>query len=158
MFNIHDLLPYIRDYGYIFIFFYSLGGGVLALAAGVFLASIQELDLAIVISIVAVSNGIGDLLLFYMGKYHKKELKNYSFWIKHRRKVAYSKILIKKYGVLAIFIQKFIYGVKTVVPIIFGITNYNFKKFAFFNVFASIFWSSSVGLIIFYFLDYFIHD
>jgi membrane protein DedA with SNARE-associated domain len=158
MFDIHDLLPYIRDYGYIIIFFYSLGGGVLALAAGVFLASIQELDLAIVISIVAVSNGIGDLLLFYMGKYHKKELQNYSFWIKHRRKVAYSKILIKKYGVLAIFIQKFIYGVKTVVPIIFGITNYNFKKFAFFNVFASILWSSSVGLIIFYSIDYFIRD
>ena len=93
-----------------------------------------------------------------MGKYHKKELQNYSFWIKHRRKVAYSKILIKKYGVLAIFIQKFIYGVKTVVPIIFGITNYNFKKFAFFNVFASILWSSSVGLIIFYSIDYFIRD
>ena len=158
MFNIHELLPYIRDYGYIFIAFYSLGGGVLALVGGVFLASINEMDLIKVIVIVAISNGIGDLLLFYLGKYHRRELQNYSFWKKYRRKIAYSKILIKKYGVLAIFIQKFIYGVKTVVPIIFAITNYNFKKFAFFNVLASVFWSSSVGLIIFYSIDYFILD
>jgi membrane protein DedA with SNARE-associated domain len=48
--------------------------------------------------------------------------------------------------VLAIFIQKFIYGVKTLVPISMALAKYDFKKFIFFNIFASVIFVLTIGL------------
>jgi len=45
---------------------------------------------------------------------------------------------MRKYGVWAIFIQKFLYGIKTLVPISMGLSKYDFRKFGFYNIFASI--------------------
>jgi len=38
----------------------------------------------------------------------------------HRRKFALSNLLVKRYGDFSVFLQKFIYGVKTLVPIAMG--------------------------------------
>ena len=145
-----EILTSISTYGYIIIALYSFGGGFIALIGGAILASMGELSMFYVILIASLFNFMGDLFLFYIGKYQKRELSKYPFFVKHRRKMAYSKILIKKYDVLSVFIQKYLYGIKTIVPIIFGITNYNFVKFAFLNVFASFIWAISVGLGAFY--------
>jgi len=57
---------------------------------------------------------------------------------------------MRKYGVLAIFIQKFLYGVKTLVPISMSLAKYDFKKFIFFNIFASILFILTIGLSAYY--------
>jgi len=145
-----DIISSISTYGYIIVALYSFGGGVLAIIGGAILASIGKLDLSLVIIIAGFSNMLGDLFLFYMGKYQKRELSKYPFFIKHRRKMAYSKILIKRYDIWAVFIQKYIYGIKTLIPILFGITNYNFSKFAILNIFASALWAVVVGFGTFY--------
>jgi membrane protein DedA with SNARE-associated domain len=148
-----EIINSISTYGYIIIALYSFGGGFIALIGGAILSSMGKLDIGYVILVAGISNMIGDLFLFYIGKYQKKELSKYPFFIKHRRKMAYSKILIKKYAILSVFIQKYLYGIKTLIPIIFGITNYNFMKFAILNAFASIIWAVWVGLITFYSSD-----
>ncbi|SFV67605.1 membrane protein [hydrothermal vent metagenome] len=70
---------------------------------------------------------------------------------KHRRKLALSHILMKKHGDWVIFIQKFIYGLKTVVPIAIALTKYDFKKFAILNLFAAAVWALAFGLSSYYF-------
>lgn len=70
---------------------------------------------------------------------------------KHRRKLALAHILMKKNGDWVIFIQKFIYGLKTVVPIAIALTKYDFKKFAILNVFAAAIWALAFGLSSYYF-------
>ena len=70
---------------------------------------------------------------------------------KHRRKVALAHILMKKNGDWVIFIQKFIYGLKTVVPIAIALTKYDFKKFAILNIFAAAIWALAFGLSSYYF-------
>ena len=70
---------------------------------------------------------------------------------KHRRKLALSHILMKKHGDWVIFIQKFIYGLKTVVPIAIALTKYDFKKFAILNIFAAAIWALTFGLSSYYF-------
>lgn len=140
-----DIISTISDYGYIIIALYSFGGGLIAIIGGAILASMGKLDIVYVVLIAGIFNMIGDMFLFYIGKYQKKELSKYPFFIKHRRKMAYSKILIKKYDIFSVFLQKYLYGIKTIIPIIFGITNYNFKKFAILNIFASMLWAIVVG-------------
>ena len=70
---------------------------------------------------------------------------------KHKRKIAYTNLLMRKYGWLAVFLQKYIYGVKTLVPIVMGLTKYDFRKFVILNLFASIVWGLVVGLGSYYF-------
>jgi len=91
---------------------------------------------------------LGDNFLFYLGKYQKKDIQPYL--AKHKRKIALTTLLMRKYGVLAIFIQKFIYGVKTLVPISMALSKYDFKKFVIYNVFASIVFVWTIGLSAYY--------
>ena len=65
---------------------------------------------------------------------------------KHKRKLALSHILMKKHGSWVIFLQKYVYGIKTLIPLAIGITKYDLKKFVLLNLFASALWALVVGL------------
>jgi membrane protein DedA with SNARE-associated domain len=69
---------------------------------------------------------------------------------KHRRKLALAHVLMKRYGSWIILFQKFVYGIKTLIPIAIGLTKYDFKKFAILNVASSVVWTLVVGLGSFY--------
>ena len=137
-----------EEIGYIGLFFYSLGGGFLGLVTAGILSFTGTLDLTISITIAIVANFIGDTLLFYMMRYNKAEMMTYIR--KHRRKLALAHIILKKHGDKAVVIQKFLYGIKTLIPMAIGLTKYDFKRFTIINFFASIFWGISVGLLAFY--------
>ncbi len=141
----------IESWGYILIAFMSFGGSFLIIAtAGVF-AYLGHIDLYTALAVGAFFNFLGDNFLFYLGRYQKKDIQKYL--TKHKRKIAITTLIMRKYGTLAIFIQKYIYGVKTLIPIIMGLGKYNFKKFIIFNFFASIIFVFSIGLISYYSSD-----
>lgn len=137
-----------EEIGYIGLFFYSLGGGYLGLVTAGILSFTGTLDLTTSILIAIVANFLGDTLLFYMMRYNKAEMMNYIR--KHRRKLALAHIMLKKHGDKAVVIQKFLYGIKTLIPMAIGLTKYDFKRFTIINVFASIFWGLVVGISAFY--------
>lgn len=135
-------------WGYLILFFYSLGGGFIALLVASILSSSvfdNSLNIVLVISIACIANFLGSSIIFYMAKYQKKEILKYL--TKHRRKFALSNIWIKKYNILIMFIHKYIYGMKTIIPLAMGLSKYNHKKFLILNIFACFTWSSSIGLI-----------
>jgi membrane protein DedA with SNARE-associated domain len=53
--------------------------------------------------------------------------------------------MMKKYGSWIILIQKFVYGIKTLIPIAIGLTKYEFKKFAILNVISAGIWALVFG-------------
>ena len=134
---------FIAEWGYIALFLYSFGGGMLALAIGGVFASTGDLNIIYVIIIASISNFIGDGFLFWLARNNKAHAKE--MMKKHQRKIAYTHLLMRKYGTLVIFIQKYIYGVKTLVPLAMGLTKYDLNKFIFVNAFASIVWGIVVG-------------
>lgn len=144
-----DILTSLSTYGYIILAFYSFGGGMVALIGAGILSSMGKMDISSSILIATVANFVGDSVLFYLSQSNKKEVMGYMK--KHKRKIAYTNLLMRKYGWLAVFLQKYIYGVKTLVPIVMGLTKYDFKKFVTLNFFASIVWGLLIGLISFYF-------
>jgi membrane protein DedA with SNARE-associated domain len=146
--KLEDLLNSLSTYGYIILFLYSFGGGFFALVAAGALSYMGKMDITTSIAVAAVANYIGDMFLFYMARYNKGFAKPYMS--NHRRKVALSHVLIKKYGDFVIFIQKFIYGVKTLVPIAFGLSKYSFVKFGILNAPASLVFSLFFGLLSYY--------
>ena len=138
----------LESWGYLAIAFFAFGGSlVIVAAAGVF-AFMGKMDLTTALVIATVSNYIGDMFLFYLGKYQRKEIEPY--FAKHKRKIALARLIMRKYGIAAIFIQKFLYGIKTLVPLSMALSKYDFKKFGIFNVFASIFFVWTIGLSAYY--------
>lgn len=140
-----ELLNTIVDYGYIILFLYSFGGGFFAIVAAGALASIGKLDIEAVIVIATISNFIGDNFLFYFARNYKSEVMNYVR--AHRRKLALSHIMMKRHGSKIIILQKFLYGVKTLIPIAIGLTKYDFRRFVLLNIVASIAWGLFFGLL-----------
>ena len=133
----------IQDWGYIVLFGYSFGGGFFALAVAGVLSFAGELNIYTTIVVALSANFIGDQFLFMIAKnnkeYAKKLMKN------HQRKIAYSQLLMRKYGPAVILLQKYIYGVKTLVPLAMGLTKYDVKKFAVYNFIGAVIWAVVIG-------------
>jgi len=132
---LQDILTSLSTYGYIALFIYSLGGGFFGIVAATTLSYMGKMDLTISMIVAFFSNYLGDMALFYMARFNKDMINPYM--IKHRRKFALSNLLVKKYGDFVVFLQKFIYGVKTLVPVAMGFSKYSFVKFGILNIFAS---------------------
>jgi membrane protein DedA with SNARE-associated domain len=145
---LEDTLTNLSTWGYLALAFFSFGGSLIVVAAAGVLSFMGEMNLILSLIIATTSNYIGDMFLFYLGKYHKEDIKPY--FEKHRRKIALSTLIMRKYGVWAIFIQKFLYGIKTLVPISMAISRYDFKKFGFYNLLASPFFVGVIMLSAFY--------
>ena len=134
----------IKDWGYIILFLYSFGGGFVALVVAGILAYSGELNIVMVLLVAGTANFIGDQFLFTIARKNKAQAKE--MMRKHQRKIALSHLLMKKYGSAVIFLQKYIYGIKTLIPLAMGLTKYDYKKFIFFNLFATIAWTLIVGI------------
>ncbi|WP_456431159.1 DedA family protein [Nitratifractor sp.] len=139
-----EILNNLQLYGYIILAFYSFGGGMLALMGAGILSALGKMEIVPSIVVATTANFIGDTVLFWLAQTNKREVLKYLR--KHRRKIAWTNLLMRRYGPLAVFIQKYIYGVKTLVPIVMGLSRYDFAKFVVLNLFASILWGLVVGL------------
>lgn len=137
------MLNNLSTYGYVVLFLYSLGGGLVALIGAGVLSFMGKMDLTLSITIAFIANFIGDGLLFYMARYHKREMMEY--FSKHKRKLAFSHLLLKRRGSWIIVIKKFIYGLKTLVPLAIGLTKYDFWKFSLYNAIGALIWAIVVG-------------
>lgn len=147
-----DMMNNLAAYGYLVLFFYTLGGGMIALIAASMLSFGGKMDITLCIIIATISNFIGDTILFWLARYNKKEFAN--FIKKQRRNLALSQILFKKHGDRIILIQKFIYGLKTLIPIAIGLTKYSFTKFSILNAISSLVWSLIIGLLSYFASDF----
>jgi len=138
----------LETYGYIGLFLYSLGGGFVALLGAGVLSYLGKMDLTTSMTIAFVANALGDILLVYLARYQKSMMME--GLSKHRRKLALSHLYMKKYGSWIILIQKFVYGIKTLIPIAIGLTKYDFKKFAILNIGSAAIWALVVGFASYY--------
>lgn len=139
-----DTLNDLQTYGYIVLFVYSMGGGFVGLVASGVLSALGKLDLILSIAIATLGNIAGSMLLAYLSRYQKQDFQKYLH--KHKRKIALVYLYLRRYGILLIFVNKFIYGFKTILPLAIGLSRYSFKKFFFFNALACLLWAVSIGL------------
>ncbi len=134
---------FIKDWGYIALFLYSVGGGFVGLVIAGVLSYAGDLNIVVSMIVAGTANFIGDQFLFYMARtnkiYAKDTIKKYG------RKVALSHLLMRRYGSTVVFIQKYIYGIKTLIPLAMGLTKYSFQKFTIYNILATLVWVIVVG-------------
>ncbi|MCH9814531.1 MAG: DedA family protein [Epsilonproteobacteria bacterium] len=99
-----------------------------------------HMNLYLAIFIAGLGGFVGDQIYFYIGRYSKKYI--HRKMRNHRRKFAVAHLLLKQYGWPLIFVQRYLYGLRTVIPMSIGVTRYDAKKFAFINLISAWIWAA----------------
>ena len=139
-FSEDNLINLLKEYGYIILFIWSIFEGETGLVMAGVLSHTGDMNIVLSITVAALGGFAGDQLYFYLGKWNKK-------WVleelhAHRTKFARARLLLRKYGGWVIFIQRFIYGMRTIIPMAIGISGYDPKKYAFINLFSAFVWAA----------------
>ncbi|MCE3036858.1 DedA family protein [Helicobacter sp. faydin-H20] len=131
---------YVSTWGYAILFFWSVLEGELGLIFAGIAAHTGDLNVWLAIFIAGLGGFVGDQIYFFIGRsnkaYIQKKLAN------HRRKLALAHLLLQKYGWGIIFIQRYMYGMRTIIPISIGLTRYSALKFALINLVSAWIWAA----------------
>ncbi len=149
------LVTLLSEYGYPILFVWSMMEGELGLVMAGLLSHTGHMNLFIAIFIAGVGGFFGDQFWFYIGRYNKKYTLNY--FRSHRRKVALAHLLLKKHGWPIIFIQRYLYGLRSIIPMAIGTTKYDKKKFAIINLISAFIWAAITILLTYYFGEPILH-
>ncbi len=129
----------LKEYGYIILFAWSILEGELGLIMAGLMSHNGSMNLYLAIFVAGLGGFCGDQLYFYLGRYNKTYV--FKKFRKQRRKLALAHLMLQRHGWPIIFMQRYMYGMRTIIPIAIGITGYSNKKFAFINLISSMCWA-----------------
>lgn len=130
----------LQEYGYVILFFWSMLEGELGLITAGIMCHTGDMHVVWAITWASIGAWIGDQVYFYIGRYNKSYITGKLS--SQRRKFALAHIMLKKYGWPIIFFQRYLYGMRTIIPMSIGLTRYSAKMFALINFLSAIAWSS----------------
>jgi len=133
-------LDWLKEYGYIVLFAWSILEGELGLIMAGIMSHTGDMFLPFAIIVGGFGGFVGDQIYFYIGRFNKKYIHNKIR--SQRTKFALAHLLLKKYGWPIIFVQRYMYGMRTVIPMAIGITKYSSRQFAVINFVSAIAWAS----------------
>jgi len=142
-------LEWLKEYGYIILFLWSILEGETGLIMAGLLSHTGDMNYFLSIFIAGLGGFTGDQIYFYIGRYSKKFMRN--FIKKHRSKFALAHLLLEKYGWPIIFLQRYMYGLRTIIPMSIGVTKYSAKKFAIINLISAWVWAAITISLSYYF-------
>ena len=139
----------LKEYGYIILYLWSILEGELGLIMAGLLSHSGDMNLYLAIFVAGLGGFSGDQIYFYIGRlnkdYIRKKLKT------QKRKFALAKVLLDKYGWPIVFAQRYMYGLRTIIPMSIGTTDFNAKKFAFINFISALVWATATIYPVYYF-------
>jgi membrane protein DedA with SNARE-associated domain len=130
----------LREYGYVILFIWSIIEGEMGLIMSGIMTHTGDMNYFVSIFVAGLGGFTGDQIYFYIGRFNKSYIQRKLH--KQRRKFAIAHLLLKKYGWPIIFVQRYMYGLRTVIPMSIGITKYSAKKFALINLFSAWLWAA----------------
>lgn len=133
-------IGWLKEYGYVILFLWSILEGEMGLIMGGILSHTGDMQYAITVFVAGLGGFTGDQFYFYIGRFNKGMIQRKLH--KQRRKFAIAHLLLKKYGWPIIFLQRYMYGLRTVIPMSIGITKYSGKKFALINLISAWVWAA----------------
>jgi len=134
------LLELLQEYGYVILFVWSILEGEVGLLMAGIMSHSGHMDLGLSIFIAGLGGFAGDQLYFYIGRFNKGFIQRKLH--SQRRKFAIAHLLLRKYGWPLIFIQRYLYGLRTVIPMSIGITKYSARQFALINLLSAWVWAA----------------
>lgn len=139
--NLEEKFVYLlKSYGYVILFIWSIMEGETGLVMAGVLSHTGDMNIFMAILVAGLGGFVGDQIYFYMGRFNKKFI--HKQLISQRRKFALAHLLLKKYGWPVIFLQRYLYGMRTIIPMAIGLTRYDAKMFAIINFISAMVWAA----------------
>jgi membrane protein DedA with SNARE-associated domain len=133
----------IQEYGYAFVFLFTLLEGETVVALAGFASYQGYLNIWCVIAVAVVGAIVGDQAFFYFGRYKGKQfIEARPKYVERLRRIHGT---IERHQNLLIFASRFMYGFRTIIPIAIGTTNVKGMKFLLLNVLGAIVWGVFFG-------------
>lgn len=139
----------LQEQGYIILFAWSILEGEMGLIMAGLLCHTGDMNLPMAIFIAGLGGFAGDQIYFYTGRYNQKYINKHL--TSQKRKFALAHLMLQKYGWPIIFIQRYMYGMRTIIPISIGLTKFDAKKFAIINLISAWIWATVTILPTWYF-------
>lgn len=139
----------LNEYGYFALFIGTfLEGETILILAGI--AAAQDyLDLKTVIIVAFIGSYFGDQLWYFLGRHYGIAILNKRpKWQKSADKAL---IYLRRNPDLWVLIFRFMYGLRTVMPVAIGISGYSPKRYIILNGIGAIIWSIVLGGASYYF-------
>jgi membrane protein DedA with SNARE-associated domain len=132
-------IAWLKAYGYIILFFWSIVEGEMGLVMAGIMTHTGNMNYVIAIFVAGLGGFTGDQGFFYLGRFNKRFMQSKLHSQRHKLAIAY--LLLRKYGWPIILIQRYLYGLRSIIPIAIGISNYSAKKFALINLISAWLWA-----------------
>ncbi len=133
-------IGWLKEYGYIILFLWSILEGEIGLIMGGIMCHTGDMSYPLAVFVAGLGGFTGDQIYFYIGRFNKGFIQRKLH--SQRRKFAIAHLLLKKYGWPIIFVQRYMYGLRTVIPMSIGITKYSGKQFALINLISAWVWAA----------------
>ncbi|MCI6217265.1 MAG: DedA family protein [Helicobacter sp.] len=140
---------HVERWGYLILFCWGILEGELGLIFAGLAVHDGKMDMFLAIFIAGLGGFVGDQIYFYIGRLNRSGIQK-SFKAQ-RRQFALAHLLLQKYGWSIIFIQRYMYGMRTIIPISIGTTRYHAGKFALINFLSAQVWAAITICITWYF-------
>lgn len=134
----------IQQYGYAFVFLFTLLEGETVVALAGFAAYQGYLNIEYVIAIAIVGAIVGDQAFFYFGRFKGKQF--IAARPKYAERLERIHLMIERHQNLLIFASRFMYGFRTIIPIAIGTTNVRSIKFLILNICGAVVWGLFFGI------------
>ncbi|TKX30992.1 DedA family protein [Campylobacter estrildidarum] len=140
---------HVETWGYLILFCWSILEGEIGLILAGVASHDGKMSVVLAIFVAGLGGFVGDQIYFYIGRYNKKYIQKKLR--SQRRKFAVAHLLLQRFGWPIIFIQRYMYGFRTIIPMSIGITRYSSKKFAIINLLSAWVWAAITILLAWYF-------
>jgi len=136
---IENVELFLQQYGYIAVFIGTfIEGEIFLIITGFFIKhGFLNPTLSFIFGILGAL--VHELIYFYLGKWKGRQILLGNRYT--RKKYKKAKQIIEKYGLLAIFLVRFMYGMRVIPMLIFGATGFNALKFIFFDIISLSIWA-----------------
>jgi membrane protein DedA with SNARE-associated domain len=133
-------IGWLKEYGYAILFLWSILEGEMGLIMAGIMSHTGDMQYLMTVFVAGLGGFTGDQIYFYIGRFNKGLIQRKLHT--QRRKFAIAHLLLKKYGWPIIFMQRYMYGLRTVIPMSIGITKYSARKFALINLLSAWVWAA----------------
>lgn len=140
---------HVERWGYVILFFWGILEGELGLIFAGLAVHDGKMLLWLAIIVAGFGGFMGDQIYFYIGRFNRTSIQK-SFQ-NQRRKFALAHLLLQKYGWPIIFVQRYMYGMRTIIPMSIGTTRYSALKFGVINFLCAQVWAAITILLTWYF-------
>ncbi len=131
---------WLKEYGYVILFLWSILEGEMGLIMGGIMSHTGDMAYPMAVFVAGLGGFTGDQIYFYIGRFNKGFIQRKLHT--QRRKFAIAHLLLKKYGWYIVFAQRYMYGLRTVIPMSIGITKYSAQKYALINLLSAWAWAA----------------